>query len=95
MKYYWVNLGSICAVRKVYLFHSNVLFQVQLVKEYCSAEVRSVVDFYVNRNAYFAHPELMLITMLASEDESERRFAVKVISTLKYLKYCLVSQFKT
>ena len=57
----------------------------QLVKEYCSAEVRSVVDFYVNRNAYFANPELMLITMLASEDESERRFAVKVISTLKYL----------
>ena len=27
----------------------------------------------------------MLITMLASEDEDERRFAVKVITTLKYL----------
>ena len=67
------------------LHHRNVLLQVQLVKEYCTAEVRSVVDFYVNRNAYFANPELMLITMLASEDESERRFAVKVISTLKYL----------
>ena len=57
----------------------------QLVQQYCSAEVRAVVDFYVNRNAYFANPELMLITMLASEDEDERRFAVKVITTLKYL----------
>ena len=34
---------------------------------------------YVNRNAYFANPELMMITMLASDDEEERRFAVKVI----------------
>ena len=39
--------------------NSYVLFQVQLVKEYCSAEVRSVVD------AYFANPKLMLLPMLA------------------------------
>ena len=51
----------------------------QLVKKFCSAEVRSIVDTYVNRNAYFANPELMMITMLASDDEEERRFAVKVI----------------
>ena len=69
------------------LYHSNVLLQVQLVKEYCSAEVRDVVDTYVNRNAYFANPELVLLTMLASEDEEERRFAVKVIRTLKHLKW--------
>ena len=29
--------------------------------------------------SYFAHPELLLTTMLASDEEEERRFAVKVI----------------
>ena len=51
----------------------------QLVKKFCSAEVRAIVDFYVNRNAYFANPEPMIITLLSSEDEVERRFAVKLI----------------
>ena len=55
------------------------------MKEYCSDEVRSVVDTYVNRNAYFANPELILLTMLASENEEERRFAVKVSSSQKCL----------
>ena len=45
--------------------------------------MRSVVDNYVNRNAYYANPELMLITMLSSEDEEERRFGVNVIRKIR------------
>ena len=41
--------------------------------------MRAVVDANVNRNSYFAHPELILLAMLASEDEEERRFAVGII----------------
>ena len=36
-----------------------------------------------NRNANFANPKLMLLTMLESEDEEERRFAVNVIKKIK------------
>ena len=57
----------------------HMLRQVQLVDKYCSAKVRTVVDQYVTRSSYFAHPELLLISLLASEDEEERRFGVKII----------------
>ena len=57
----------------------HMLRQVQLVSKYCSAEVRSIVDHYVTRNSYFAHPELILISLLASDDEEERHFAVRLI----------------
>ena len=56
-----------------------MLKQVQLINQFCSQEVRDVVDYYVRRNSYFAHPELILTTLLASENEEERRFAVMVI----------------
>lgn len=57
----------------------HMLRQVQLVKEHCSPEVRKVVDPYVSRSSYFAHPELILTTLLASEDEKERQFGVTKI----------------
>jgi hypothetical protein len=56
----------------------HMLKKIQLVEKYCSPEVRAVVDQYVTRSSYFAHPELLLITLLNSEDEEERRFGVKV-----------------
>ena len=50
-------------------YHCYCLSQVQLVKKFCPAEVRSVVDNHVNRNA----------NMLASENKEERRFTVNFI----------------
>ena len=38
-----------------------------------------MVNNYNNRYSYFATPELMMLTKLASKDEEERRFAVNVI----------------
>lgn len=57
----------------------HMLQQVQLVNKYCSEKVREVVDVYVARSSYFAHPELLLISLLASDDEEERQFAVSTI----------------
>ena len=57
----------------------HMLKQVQLVSKYCSEEVRAVVDPYITRNSYFAHPELLLISLLASDNEEERHFAVRTI----------------
>ena len=55
------------------VYHCNILSQVQLVKKFCPAEVRSVVVNYLNRNA----------NMLTSEDEEERRFTVNVIKQIR------------
>ena len=60
-------------------YHCIAFQQVQLVKQFCSPKVRAVVDQYVTRNSYFANPKLMLLTLLGSENEQERRFGVKVI----------------
>ena len=57
----------------------HMLKQVQLVQKYCSAEVKTVVEPYIARSSYFAHPELLLTPMLASDEEEERRIAVQVI----------------
>ena len=56
----------------------HMLRQVQLVHKYCSDKVCEVVDHYIERSSYFAHPELILTTLLSSSDEEERRFAVQV-----------------
>ena len=56
-----------------------IIIKVQLVEKYCPVIVKEVVCKYIARSSYFAHPELILITLLSSEDEEERRFAVQVI----------------
>ena len=45
--------------------------------------MRLVNANFDKRNANFANPKLMLLTMLESEDEEERRFAVNVIKKIK------------
>ena len=57
----------------------HMLRQVQLVAKYCSAKVRVVVDQYITRSSYFAHPELLLISLLTSTNEKDRHFAVKTM----------------
>ena len=51
----------------------------QLVEKYCPTIVKDIVCKYIARSSYFAHPELILITLLASDDEEERMFAVKMV----------------
>ena len=57
----------------------NSVPQAQLVEKYCPPIVKKIVVKYVTSSGYFAHPELLLLTLLASDSEEERRFAVNII----------------
>ena len=50
----------------------------QLVAKFCSPEDQDIVRLYTS--AYFAHPELLLMTLLASDDRGERVFAVDFVN---------------
>ena len=46
-------------------------------------EVVSIVKPYVQTGAWFSHPEALLLTLLASENKKDRRFAVKKVLELR------------
>ena len=56
----------------------------QLVRTFCPREVQDIVNPYIGRSAYFAHPELLLLTLPASEQERERHFAVAIVKPLSH-----------
>ena len=60
-----------------------MLYQLELLR----SQKKKVTDIFketLNRGAWYApHPELILQTMLCSEDEQERRFAVNKICSLR------------
>jgi len=45
--------------------------------------VRDAVTFYVRTGAWYAHPECLLISLLASNTQSDREFAIKQIMKLR------------
>ena len=49
------------------------------MEKFCPSKVQEIVKKYVSRSSYFAHPENILISLLASNDEEERRFGVFTI----------------
>ena len=51
----------------------------QLVQQFCPKVVRSIVQPYIK--SYFAHSEVLLLTMLASEDQVQRARAVDIITS--------------
>ena len=56
-----------------------ISMEVQLVNQYCPTDVKNIVCKFVSRSSYFVHPELLLLTPLASDQEEERREGVKII----------------
>ena len=60
----------------------HMLYQLELLRTQ-RKKVTDIVKETVNRGAWYAHPEAVLQTLLCSEDEEERRFAVKKISELR------------
>ena len=60
-----------------------VLKQMNLINHYTKPAVKRIVLPYVNSSAWFAHPEHILLAMLASEDEEERHFAVRKIMQIR------------
>ena len=43
------------------------------------AEVQDIVIPYIQRNAYFSHPSILLCSMLHSDEDELRKQAVKTI----------------
>ena len=47
------------------------------------ADLQKIVQTVMQRNAYFAHPEAILLSMLADEDGEVRAQAVNTILTIR------------
>ena len=50
-------------------------------------KVRDVVTFYIRTGAWYSHSECLLLSLLASSDPSDRRFAVNQILKLGQCEY--------
>ena len=61
----------------------HVLKMVQLTSKYCSEDTREIVEPVIQRGAWQAHSENMLLSMMGSDDEIERRFAIKKIIEIR------------
>ena len=46
-------------------------------------EVQDVISFYIRKNAWYAHPECLLLSLLSSSDPQDRQFAVEQILTVR------------
>ena len=61
----------------------HVLHQIKLVRKYTNKVVMDIVKPRIESSAWYAHPEQILISLLTSQKETERRFAVKIIMQKK------------
>ena len=55
------------------------LKQMQLVQQFCPKVVRSIVQPYIQ--SCFAHSEVLLLTMLAYEDQAERARTIHITTS--------------
>jgi hypothetical protein len=67
------------------IFHGpdHMLTSVKLVHKYCSTKVKEVVYPVMQRGAWHAHTENMLLAMLGSQDSGRRQFAIDKIKQLR------------
>jgi len=65
----------------------------QLLK-YLLPTVNSIVKPYIARNAYFAHPENILLSMMTDEDCNKRAKAVNIVLSLRDQKSEIQSQIR-
>ena len=79
IKVYYTMWFNIKVAHKVVDGPRHVLMQMELVKEISQKNVKNIVTPRVESTVWFAHPENILLSLLASEDEEERRFAIRVI----------------
>ena len=63
----------------------HVLKTVQLVTKYCSPEVKEVVNPVIQRGAWHAHTENVILSMLGSQDAQMREFAIDAIKKIRAL----------
>ena len=61
----------------------NFFNLVHRIHQFPHSEIRSIASKVVQRNAFFAHPENVLLGMLGDDDEEIRRLAVNKIQGLR------------
>ena len=61
----------------------HFLKSVQTLNKFSPPEVIKIVEDTVNRGAWHAHSENVLLSLICSDDEQERRFAIKKILDLR------------
>lgn len=61
----------------------HVLKAVQLVEKYCPVKVKGIVEEVMQRGAWHGHSENLLLSMLGSDLEEERKFAVDKIKEIR------------
>ena len=60
----------------------HILTQIRILKKQ-PKQVREILTFYVRKGAWYAHHENVLISLLASSDPKDRKFAVNQILKLR------------
>ncbi|CAH2109254.1 unnamed protein product [Euphydryas editha] len=68
-----IKLHSSCSYGSKHLF--NVIFR----SRYLEQRLKKIIDIVIQRNAYFAHPENILLAMLGDERQMIREKAVNLI----------------
>ena len=71
----------------------HVHLAIQLLK-YLPPAVNNVVKPYIARNAYFAHPENVLLAMMTDENCNKRAKAVNIVLNLRDQKSEILSQIR-
>ena len=62
---------------------------VEMSKDLCK-ESRAVVEKVLEDNAYFAHPENLVIALLADDREELRRKGVQYVMAARYNEGCIL-----
>ena len=84
-----VYLPTVLSVRmedNIVAASKHFLMNVILVEKYCLEEEKSVLHPILQFNAYMAHPENVLISMVGSEKKEERKRGVEEIKRIRKVK---------
>ena len=71
-----------------------MLCLIQRITKFSNKKVREIALKVVQRNAFFAHPENILLGMLADENEEVRRIAVNKILVIRGAINCEIEQLE-
>ena len=61
----------------------HMMTMIKLMDKYCTPEVKMVIERVVERGAWHAHPENVILSLIGSQDESERKFAIDMIKKVR------------
>lgn len=94
IKVYFPTWFQIKSKHKVTDGAKNLFCLIQRITKFSNKKVREIALKVVQRNAFFAHPENILLGMLADENEEVRRIAVNKILVIRGAINCEIEQLE-